>query len=81
MKSKMEEERNDYYKRNGVEVKEILSLIYRFFGDDLNAQEGFYLGNVIKYLMRFKFKGNPEQDLNKLEEYLSWLRDSRKEQE
>lgn len=64
----------NYYNRNGVEVYEILDLIYKFFGDDLNAKEGFYVGNIVKYLMRYKFKGDPSGDLEKLEEYLEYLR-------
>ena len=32
--------------------------------------EGFCLGNIIKYLYRYKLKGNPVQDLMKANEYL-----------
>ena len=60
---------NDYYNRNGVEVYDILNLVYQFFGDDLNAKEGFYIGNIIKYLMRYKFKNDPVSDLRKIEVY------------
>lgn len=71
----MEEVKNDYYNRNGVQVMEILNSIYQFFGDDLNAKEGFYIGNIIKYLMRYKFKGDPNRDLDKLDDYLCLLND------
>lgn len=35
--------------------------------------EGFCLGNIIKYLYRYKLKGNPVQDLMKAREYLERL--------
>ncbi len=32
---------------------------------------GFHLGNVVKYIARYKYKGAPRQDLEKAQEYLS----------
>ena len=36
---------------------------------------GFCAGNVIKYVWRHRHKGTPAADLDKAEQYLSWLRD------
>ena len=41
----------------------------------------FNLGNVIKYVCRADYKGQPIEDLQKAKEYLEreiWLRESRK---
>jgi len=40
--------------------------------------EGFYRGNMIKYLLRAPYKGQFEQDMNKLATYGKWLREKRK---
>ena len=63
----------DYYERNDVKVFDIIDLTYKFFGDDINSKEAFYIGNIIKYLMRYKFKGDPNRDLDKLDDYLNLL--------
>ena len=34
---------------------------------------GFLMGNIVKYLSRYPFKGNPEQDLKKADWYLQRL--------
>jgi hypothetical protein len=34
---------------------------------------GSLWGNVIKYVMRWKFKGTPIEDLQKARTYLNWL--------
>lgn len=36
---------------------------------------GFLAGNVIKYVTRYRFKGNPIDDLRKAAQYLEWLID------
>lgn len=33
----------------------------------------FFAGNVVKYVTRYRFKGNPVQDLEKAEYYLKHL--------
>lgn len=38
--------------------------------------EGYLKGNVIKYLWRYRYKGNPVQDLEKAQWYLMRLLDS-----
>lgn len=39
----------------------------------ISPWEGYLLGNIIKYLLRFPYKGNSEQDLGKAKYYLSCL--------
>ena len=43
------------------------------FVEAIGELEGFCLGNVIKYLYRYKFKGDPVLDLMKAREYLDRL--------
>lgn len=76
----MSEKKPSHYYRNGVEVREILELIFKFFGDDVTAEEGGVIFNIVKYLMRYKFKGNPIKDLDKLSVYLDWLKDLEKKE-
>lgn len=49
----------------GVEVKDVIKAV---LGEDT---VGFYLGNVIKYMLRFK-KKNGLEDLKKARLYLDW---------
>ena len=49
----------------GVEVKDVIKAV---LGEDT---VGFYLGNVIKYMLRFK-KKNGVEDLEKARLYLDW---------
>lgn len=64
-----------YYKRHGIEVKDVLDQIYTFFDNDITPKEGAYIFNIVKYLMRYKFKDDPISDLEKLETYLEWLKE------
>lgn len=68
-------QKQNYYYRNGIEVKDIIRDVLDFFGSDLTGYEASCVYNVLKYLMRYKFKGNPEQDLNKAIIELEWLKD------
>lgn len=36
----------------------------------------FDLGNALKYVLRYKYKGNPKQDLEKALKYANWAYDS-----
>lgn len=49
----------------GVEVKDVIKAV---LGEDI---VGFYLGNVLKYMLRFK-KKNGLEDLKKARLYLDW---------
>jgi len=49
----------------GVEVKDVIKAV---LGEDT---VGFYLGNVLKYMLRFK-KKNGLEDLKKARLYLDW---------
>lgn len=39
---------------------------------EITRHESFCLGNVLKYCMRAKYKGNEIQDLRKAAQYLQW---------
>jgi len=38
---------------------------------EITKHETFCIGNAIKYLMRYKLKGNPKQDLEKAAWYIN----------
>ena len=73
--------KQNYYNRNGVEVITIIRKIYDFFGSDLNSFEAACIYNILKYLMRYKYKDNPKQDLKKINVIVNWLKDEIKEDE
>jgi hypothetical protein len=42
--------------------------------------EGYLMGNIIKYVSRFNYKGTPLDDLDKAARYLGWLIDFERKQ-
>lgn len=59
---------NHYKSKSGLEVIEVI----RAFTEDLEGLEGYYTGNVLKYMCRWK-KKNGLEDLKKARAYLDWL--------
>ena len=57
-----------YIGRDGLEVSDVLK---NFLTDE--ELEGWYKGNVIKYILRYPHKGGLV-DLNKCGVYLNWLK-------
>lgn len=53
-----------HYQKNGMEV---IDIIEAFTPDSYS----YCMGNAIKYLMRHMDKGNPEQDLQKCQWYIT----------
>lgn len=62
-----------YQIMQGVEVIDVIRAILS--RSDYNAQQGYYAGNVIKYILRAD-KKNGVEDLEKAEVYLNWLIES-----
>lgn len=60
-----------YQTRDGIDA---LSVIMAFTDDISNAQYGFLMGNVIKYILRWH-KKNGLEDLKKCRYYLDYLID------
>ncbi len=56
---------NKHYKANKLEPFDII--------EDMGDLESFCRGNAIKYLMRYKHKGSPVQDLEKAKVYIDKL--------
>jgi hypothetical protein len=52
----------DHYNKNGIEVIDII----------MAYELGFCLGNVLKYVLRAKFKGHKLEDLKKAKWYLQY---------
>lgn len=62
----------DHYRlRNGVQAINLISII---IGQCKSNFEAYLLGNVVKYLCRYREKGGIG-DLEKAEVYLGWLKD------
>ena len=57
---------NHYQSEEGIEVIDVI----RAFTKDLNGAEAFDIGNVIKYVLRYK-KKNGVEDLKKAVWYLN----------
>lgn len=57
-----------YKSKSGLEVIDVIDA----FTDDLNGTEAYYVGNVLKYMCRWKHK-NGLEDLKKAQWYLSRL--------
>lgn len=58
-----------HYTQGGIECLDAISAACT----GLNGQEGFYVGQVIKYVWRYKKKNNPVEDLKKANFYLAKL--------
>src|SRR5699024_4567806 len=61
---------NHYQSKTGLEVIDVI----KAFTEDCEGIEGYYTGNVIKYVCRWK-KKNGLEDLKKARQYLDWLID------
>lgn len=59
---------NHYQSESGLEVIDAI----RAFTEDCQGIEGYYTGNAIKYICRWK-KKNGLEDLKKARVYLNWL--------
>ena len=60
---------NHYY-HNGIMAWDIIDIIMNYYGDDVDGSLGFYLGNIFKYLLRFKYKDQAKSDLEKVKVYI-----------
>ena len=70
-----------HYNKGGMEVIEVIELVTggetgRETGGKRTGDQGFIgylLGNILKYLLRFRHKGKPIEDLKKARWYLDKL--------
>lgn len=60
-----------YQGAHGLEAIDVV----RNFAGNLTAEQGFYWGNMIKYVLRFQ-KKNGVEDLKKAKKNLEWLIES-----
>lgn len=70
------EKRTDYYTHNGITAWDIIDIIMDYYGDSIDGSQAFYLGNIFKYLFRFKFKGQLQSDLEKAKDYIDRIVDN-----
>jgi len=55
----------EHYNSGNIEVIDFIK--------SLDMHEDFCVGNAIKYLSRYKYKGNPIEDLKKAKWYIDYL--------
>lgn len=58
-----------YISQNGLEVIDVIEE----FTSDLKGLQAVCTANAIKYILRWPYKGNPKQDLQKAQWYISKL--------
>lgn len=67
----------NYYEVDGVEAKDIIEIASTFIQGNttfnIPAHHFFYIGNILKYLLRYSSKGMPLKDLYKAQDYLKFL--------
>ena len=51
---------------------ETIDVIRDILQPETDAEVGYYIGNVVKYISRYRKKGQPLQDLKKASVYLNW---------
>ena len=56
-----------HYQQAEIEPIEIMQM---YFTKEMML--GFLIGNVIKYALRFRFKGSEEKDIEKMRQYADW---------
>ena len=61
---------SNHYFHNGIMAWDIIDQIMDYYGNDVDGSLGFYLGNIFKYLLRFKYKDQAQSDLEKVKVYI-----------
>ena len=61
---------SNHYLHNGIMAWDIIDKIMDYYGNDIDGSLGFYLGNIFKYLLRFKYKDQAQSDLEKVKVYV-----------
>ena len=61
---------SNHYYHNGIMAWDIIDKIMEYYGNDVDGSLGFYLGNIFKYLLRFKYKDQAQSDLEKVKVYI-----------
>lgn len=65
---------NNYYTHNKIQAWDIIDHAMEYFNKDIPAREIGYIWNALKYILRFPFKGNRNQDIDKAIHYLKRLK-------
>ena len=67
------DEKTDYYTHNNIEAMEIIETVMKYFGNDIDGMEAFMIGNILKYLLRFKYKDSVKSNMDKISDYCQKL--------
>lgn len=68
-------EQRNYYFHNGLAAWDIIDTIQAYHNDGIDNTEAGYLFCIMKYLLRYPYKGNSSGDLEKAKTYIDRLID------
>lgn len=68
-------EQKNYYFHNGLAAWDIIDTIQAYHNDGIDNTEAGYLFCIMKYLLRYPYKGNSSGDLEKAKTYIDRLID------
>lgn len=68
------EESDHYYNQNGIEAWDIIHQVMEYHEGNISNKEAGILYNIMKYLMRFPYKGQRNSDLDKVCDYAEQLK-------
>lgn len=72
-----ETEKNDhYYNQNGIEAWDIIKQVMKFHEGNITNNEAGIVYNIMKYLLRFPYKGQRNDDLDKVCVYVGELKET-----
>lgn len=68
-------EQKNYYFHNGLAAWDIIDTIQEYHSDGIDNTEAGYLFCIMKYLLRYPYKGDSEGDLEKSIKYIERIID------
>lgn len=76
LESKLDDKKDNdhYYNQNGIEAWDIIDQVMEFHEGNISNKEAGILYNMMKYLLRFPYKGQWNSDLDKICVYAQELK-------
>lgn len=73
--SENQKSKYNYYFHNGIWARNIIEQVMDYYDSLIPAKDIGYIWQILKYLLRFPFKGNRNSDLDKIIEYIKMLKE------
>lgn len=70
----MEKELDHYYNQHDTEAWDIIGQVLDFHEGTISNREAGYMYCIMKYLLRFPYKGEHDTDLEKAKTYIDQLK-------